>query len=63
MDIITTNQAAAALGVTPVRVRQLCQSGILPTARRHGRDWLIDRRDLAAARRRNTKPGRPRKID
>jgi len=35
-----TDQAAAALHVTPNRVRQLCRSGALP-GRKVGRAWLV----------------------
>lgn len=54
---MTTAEAAKELDLTPMRVRQLCQSGILP-ARKIGRDWLIRRGDLPKAAKR-AKPGRP----
>lgn len=59
-ELLTTEQAAEALRISPMRVRQLAQSGQLP-ARRLGRDWVIRRADLDAARTRNTQVGRPRK--
>jgi len=55
--LLTTDEAAARLSVTPRRVRAMIQSGRLP-ARRHGRAWIIFERDLAAVR--DRKPGRPR---
>jgi excisionase family DNA binding protein len=45
--VLTTDQAAERLGVTPRRVRQLIASGALP-AERLGRDWLIQEEALAA---------------
>lgn len=58
MATLTTTQAAARLGVTPARVRQLIRAGRL-TAKRHGTDWVIDERALARVAVR--KVGRPRK--
>jgi excisionase family DNA binding protein len=40
-SLLTTSQAAAALGISPRRCRQLIEQGRLP-ASRVGRDWLID---------------------
>lgn len=54
--MLTTAQAAEALGVTSSRVRQLIRAGKL-TAHRQGRDWAIDPRSLARVRQR---PGRGR---
>ena len=58
MANLTTSQAAARLGVSQARVRQLILAGRLP-ATRHGRDWSIrpDALKLVAVR----KAGRPRK--
>ena len=58
MATIGTTEAARRLGVTQARVRQLIRAGRL-TARRVGRDWLIDERALSRVAVR--KPGRPRK--
>lgn len=58
MATIGTKEAAARLGITARRVRALITSGQL-TARRVGRDWLIDERSLKAVAVR--RPGRPRK--
>lgn len=56
--LLTTTEVAARLGVTPIRVRALCENGELP-ATKFGRDWQIKERDLNrySPRRR----GRPRK--
>ena len=56
--MLTTSQAADALGVTPQRVRALILAGRLKAVK-VGRDWLIRPPDLDAVR--NRKPGRPRK--
>lgn len=37
----TTVEAAEHWGLTPVRVRQLCQAGRIPGAQKVGRDWII----------------------
>lgn len=57
-EYITLRTAAAALGVSVRRVRQLIAEGVLP-AQKVGRDWLIRPEDMAAARRRNTTRGGP----
>lgn len=44
-DLLTTQQAAAELGVTDSRVRQLIIDGKLP-AQRFGRSHMIRRSDL-----------------
>ncbi len=45
MQPMTVGDAAAKLGVTTGRVRQLIGAGSLK-ATKYGRDWLIDPRDL-----------------
>ena len=55
MDL-TTKQVAEKLGITPRRVRALIESGRLK-AKRIGRDWLIDSRQLAKFT--PLPPGRP----
>ncbi len=45
MDTLTTEQAAARLGVTPSRVRVLIRSGRLP-AQKFGRAHVINEADL-----------------
>ena len=58
MKILTTKQAAKALGINDSRVRQLILSGRLP-AQKFGRDWIIKEKDLKKVA--DRKPGRPRK--
>lgn len=58
MPNLTTAEAAARLGVTQARVRQLILAKKLP-ARKVGRDWLIRPSDLSKVAIRT--PGRPRK--
>jgi excisionase family DNA binding protein len=43
--LLTTAQAAVALGVNASRVRQIILAGKLP-AEKHGRDWIIKTDDL-----------------
>lgn len=57
-DIITAD-AATRLNVSVRRVQALIKAGRLP-ARRFGRDWLIDDKDLARVQ--DRKPGRPAKV-
>jgi excisionase family DNA binding protein len=45
MTLLTTKEAAAKLGFTTARIRQLCQDETL-TARRIGRDWMIPAANL-----------------
>ncbi len=61
--MLTTTDAAARLGISERRVRQLIASGAL-TAQRHGRDWVIDPRALPRAEARphvGYPKGRPRR--
>lgn len=46
-DLLTTADAAAALGLSPRTVRQHAEAGHL-AGRRVGRDWLFRRGDVAA---------------
>ncbi|MCY4653868.1 MAG: type II toxin-antitoxin system HicB family antitoxin [Dehalococcoidia bacterium] len=39
--LVTAKEAAAELGVSDARVRQLCLSGLIVGAERRGRDWMI----------------------
>ncbi len=55
-EYITTAEAAAALGISPMRVRQLIQDGTL-RATKFGHVYMITRGDLAGVVRRP--PGRP----
>jgi excisionase family DNA binding protein len=54
--MISTQDAAARLGVTRRRVLALIADGRLP-AQKLGRDWLIEEKDLAKVE--DRPPGRP----
>jgi excisionase family DNA binding protein len=41
MEELTSKEAAERLGVTPARVRKLCIDGLLPGAKKFGRDWFV----------------------
>jgi excisionase family DNA binding protein len=58
---MTTQEAAAALGVSVQRVRAMIKAGRLP-ATKHGRDWIIRESDLSGVKVYG-KPGRPRKSE
>jgi excisionase family DNA binding protein len=58
--LLTTKEAAEALGISPARVRQMILSGRLP-AEKIGRDQLIQEKDLALVANRRT--GRPTKAE
>lgn len=54
---MTTSEAAAVLGVSPVRIRQLCRAGAFLGAYRRGRDWWIPASVVEARRtRQETRP-------
>lgn len=57
---MTTQEAADYLGMTRQRVGVLIRDGRIK-ARRHGRDWWIEKRDLDAFDQRPRQTGRPRK--
>ncbi|MBX3057459.1 MAG: helix-turn-helix domain-containing protein [Anaerolineae bacterium] len=44
MELMTVDEAAAELELTPQRVRQFCRDGRL--GRRVGRQWVITREEL-----------------
>jgi excisionase family DNA binding protein len=56
--VITTSEAAAALGVSVDRVQALIRAGRLP-ATRFGKAYVINEKDLALVK--DRKPGRPKK--
>jgi excisionase family DNA binding protein len=58
MKLLSTLEAAAALGVTVARVQQMIWAGRLP-AQKVGRDYVIDEDDLKLVKDRKT--GRPPK--
>jgi excisionase family DNA binding protein len=58
MNLLTTKEVAARLGVTIQRVQALIQGGRLP-AEKLGRDYVIKEQDLKLVA--DRKPGRPRK--
>ena len=60
MTELTTPQAAQRLGVTVGRVCQLIWAGVL-SARKLGRDWLVDSASIAQYQANRKPPGRRRK--
>jgi excisionase family DNA binding protein len=54
--LFTTNEAAAVLGVTSARVRQMILKGELE-AEKFGRDLVISAEAIAKAKKRKTSPG------
>jgi excisionase family DNA binding protein len=58
MPLLTTQQAAEELGITRQAVGLLIRNGTLP-AKKQGRDWAIDSRDMNSGRHR-PKIGRPK---
>jgi excisionase family DNA binding protein len=61
-EIISVEQAAAVLGVTPRQVRNLIADGLLP-AKKVGRDYIINRSDLDKVPK-DRKPGpKPIKVE
>lgn len=60
MTMLTTEQAADRLGITPARVRVLIREGRLP-AQSFGRAHMINEDDLKLVE--DRKPGRPPKAN
>lgn len=58
MNLLTTGEVAARLGVTMKRVQAMIRDGRLP-AEKKGRDYFIKEDDLKLVA--DRKPGRPRK--
>jgi excisionase family DNA binding protein len=52
----TTEEAAAELGVTSARARQLIRAGVLK-AQQFGRAYVVTAAAITEARRRHSKPG------
>jgi len=61
-DLITTEEAAKILGVTPAYIRRLCARRTLG-GKRYGRDWLMTRKSVMEFAATERKPGRPPGID
>jgi excisionase family DNA binding protein len=65
--LLTTNEAAEQLGISPQQVRLIIRRGKLP-AERQGRDWFIKQSDLRLVKVRpkgrpqGAKDSRPRKV-
>ena len=57
MNMVTTKEAAQILGVTPVRVRQLIKERRL-VAEEHGRDHLLQDREVERFKRHGRRSGR-----
>jgi excisionase family DNA binding protein len=57
--LLTTAEAADRLGISEVRIRQLCQDGRL--GRKIGRDWLFTAEEVESFRRQSRPTGRPAK--
>lgn len=53
--LFTVTEAAGELGVTPIRVRQLCQEG--KAGERVGSVWILTRDEIEALKKRKTTPG------
>lgn len=58
-DLVTTEEAAALIGVTVSRVWVLIRCNRFPGAKLYGRAWLIPRSEVLAHERRRA--GRPKK--
>jgi excisionase family DNA binding protein len=58
MNLLTTKEVSARLGVTIQRVQAMIRDGRLP-ASKLGRDYVIKEQDLRLVA--DRKPGRPRK--
>lgn len=57
--MLTTRQAAEKIGVTPGRIHQLIQAGVIK-AQRYGQIWLIQETDLEQSKW-CRKPGKKKK--
>jgi len=57
LDLLTVNDAAEVLGVSPERVGQICRQGRL--GQKVGERWVIPRDELEQFRRIPRKRGRP----
>lgn len=57
--MLTVAESAAILGVSPARVRALIAAGLLP-ARKVGRAWILQERDVESRLDARPRAGRPR---
>lgn len=60
-DYMTTDDIAAALGISKRGAQKLIEREVIP-ARKIGRDYLIDRQDFEAYLQIRRRPGRPKDI-
>ncbi len=60
MGFLSTDAAAAKLGVSRSRVIAMIRAGVLK-ATKFGRDWAIEEASLKEPRVVNRRPGRPKK--
>lgn len=60
-EIMDTNEAAKALGVSPRRVKALLAAGLLD-GRRFSGVWIVTRESVERRKEENPKAGRPRKV-
>ena len=59
--MITTTEAAGVLGITPRTIQRHIKQGHM-TAKRYGRDYLIEEQELARFQQARRSAGRPKKI-
>ena len=57
ISLLSVREAAAVLAVTPMAIRRRIDAGSLP-AKKYGREWLLDRKDVERSARLRSKPGR-----
>jgi excisionase family DNA binding protein len=60
MAVLTTQEAAAALGVTVGRIHAMIRQGLLP-AQKFGRDWMIESAAVEQLKKKRRPAGRPPK--
>ena len=61
LGLMTTEETAEYLRLTPGRVRQLARAGILPGMHAGGRAWVFTREEVERYARNPVPRGRPRK--
>ncbi len=60
-DYLTTTDAAARLGISQARVRQLILDGAIKGATKMGRDHVIPESEVTRLQNTDRRPGRPSK--